>query len=490
MWVVTFRTNHQISSTYLFTGAPVADKMYATYNINPNGFYTYRVAVKQQQQEYYNVYLPGIVDGYPIEVNTSEQGETAFITLIADNINKVPRDLQEVGPLDDQFNSNTRMWGRVTNITADNEQYFPSTNSDRVDLIGTVTDIFPTKTAGNIAGDINEFAIFDYISRPNLGKVATQAAIGLTEDNYATGGSNPAPNMKLAVYETAPVVSALELFWETSTAELISDLNYDIINATDEITGSTIEAAAGGFDEADVSGTLITNEFKPTVKGETIATATAILLSVNSKYENGILNPNNRASEFILESGSAAGSHKISTASTFYAGEDNATANYFEFTIQYTNLGIIVNQSYNTTLTNIDPLITLNTTPLAPSSGTDVEIFNSITPVLGTTYGPTGTNGSVNTSEYYLFPRQTGAGWTITELFIGATEIALASIGDYFTVTQQGKIEANTGYGLQVKSVPTYTLVAGTIFKFKFSLKDALGATTETGQITLPAVSA
>ena len=141
-------------------------------------------------------------------------------------------------------------------------------------------------------------------------------------------------------------------------------------------------------------------------------------------------------------------------------------------------------------MTNIDPLITLNTTPLAPSSGTDVEIFNSITPVLGTTYGPTGTNGSVNTSEYYLFPRQTGAGWTITELFIGATEIALASIGDYFTVTQQGKIEANTGYGLQVKSVPTYTLVAGTIFKFKFSLKDALGATTETGQITLPAVSA
>ena len=268
-------------------------------------------------------------------------------------------------------------------------------------------------------------------------------------------------------------------------------MNYDIINATDEITGSTIEAAAGGFDEADASGTLITNEFKPTVKGEEITTATAILLLVNSKYENGILNPNNRASEFILESGSAAGSHKISTASTFYAGEDNATANFFEFTIQYTQSdSVVVNQSYNTTLTNIDPLVTLNTTPLAPSSGTDVEIFNSINPVGATTYGPTGTNGSVNTSEYYLFPRQTGAGWTITELFIGATEIALASIGDYFTVTQQGKIEASTGYGLQVKSVPTYTLVAGTIFKFKFSLKDALGATTETGQITLPAVSA
>ena len=390
--------------------------------------------------------------------------------------------------------------------------------------------------------------------------------------------------MKLAVYETKPVLSALELYWESSTAGLVSDLNYNIKNNTTEITGSTIEGAGGGFDEADISGTSITNTFFPTnidgniggnlvvgtgsltasittnVADATVATTTnpatfitsgsgtgavlsittgalvgdgvtvvtvitsgsgyvvgdtltitvpgastdlvitlvaddistnptAQIISVNSKYEDGILNTSNRSSEFLLIS-NANGSYKINTASTFYAGENNATENFFEFTIQFKQAnGLFVDQSYNTTLTNIDPLITLNTTPLAPSSGTDVEIFNSITPVLGTTYGPTGTNGSVNTSEYYLFPRQTGAGWTITELFIGATEIALASIGDYFTVTQQGKIEASTGYGLQVKSVPTYTLVAGTIFKFKFSLKDALGATTETGQITLPAVS-
>ena len=558
---VTFRTNHQISSTYLFTGAPGADKMYATYNINPNGFYTYRVAVKQQQQEYYNVYLPGVVDGYPIEANTSERGETAFITLIADNINKVPRDLQEVGPLDDQFNSDTRMWGRVTNITADNEQYFPSTNSDRVDLIGTVTDIFPTKTAGTTAGDINEFAIFDYISRPNLGKVATQAAIGLYETSYTDNSPNPPANMKLAVYETAPVVSALELFWETSTAELISDLNYDIINATDEITGSTIEAAAGGFDEADASGTVITNEFKPTVKGETIATATAILLSVNSKYENGILNPNNRASEFILESGSAAGSHKISTASTFYAGEDNATANYFEFTIQYTNSDIVVNQSYNVTLSNVAPIITANIAPSAPVAGTDKLIFDSITGGAG----PTGTNGSADTCSRFLFPRQTGAGFelsTVTQLngsgttssttpayvqspsktlVISAantnikvgmvvsnntntitqgtkvTNVAGTSItldtttggtgaldipanstitfsesltpADYFIIKKQEPKNVSNPctpssaagvneYGMQVLSAPGYTLVAGQSFQLTFTLKDALGLST------------
>ena len=32
---------------------------------NPLGWYSYKVVVKQTEQDYYNVYLPGILDGYP-----------------------------------------------------------------------------------------------------------------------------------------------------------------------------------------------------------------------------------------------------------------------------------------------------------------------------------------------------------------------------------------------------------------------------------------
>ena len=497
--IITIKTKDEIAKNYIFPVGTGTPKTNATYDINPNGFYTYRVAVKQQQQEYYNVYLPGIVNGYPIVSDTSEQGETAFITLVSDNINKIPRNLQEVGPLDDQFNSDTRMWGRVTN-TSDGkmEQYFPNTNSDKVDLIGTVTDVFPLMTTTSTPA-INDDAIFDYVSRPNLGKISTEATIGVKEDQYTSATPYPT-DMNLAVYETAPVMSAIELFWETSTAGLISDVNYNIKNNTTEITGTTVEAAAGGFDEADATATTITNPFYPTALiGTTppsinVTDTTATLLSVCSKYKNGILNPNNRSSDFVLVPHASNGSYEIDTVSTFYAGEDNATANFFEFTIQFTQSdGVLVNQSYNTTLTNIEPVISLNDTPLSPDAGTDVEIFNSITPVLGTTYGPTGTNGSANPSEYYLFPSQTGAGWTITELFItpldeDEIEIPFVSIGDYFTITRQGQIDAGTGYGFQVKSVSTYTLVTGTVFKFKFALKDAGGLQTETGYITLPAV--
>ena len=33
--------------------------------INDLGWYSYRIVVKQTEQDYYNVYLPGILNGYP-----------------------------------------------------------------------------------------------------------------------------------------------------------------------------------------------------------------------------------------------------------------------------------------------------------------------------------------------------------------------------------------------------------------------------------------
>ena len=122
---ITIQTKEEIDIKYLFSNTPATSQpeptlssnmTRATYDINVNGFYTYKFGVKQQQQDYYNVYLPGIVNGYPIKDSTLEEGETGFITLISDNINKVPRNLQDVGPLQDQFTSDETMFPRVTNI--------------------------------------------------------------------------------------------------------------------------------------------------------------------------------------------------------------------------------------------------------------------------------------------------------------------------------------------------------------------------------------
>ena len=46
-------------TTGIYNG-DVADK-----NYNPLGWYSYKIVVKQTEQEYYNVYLPGVMAAYP-----------------------------------------------------------------------------------------------------------------------------------------------------------------------------------------------------------------------------------------------------------------------------------------------------------------------------------------------------------------------------------------------------------------------------------------
>jgi hypothetical protein len=126
---------------------------------NPLGWQSYKIVVKQQEQEYYNAYLPGFIAGYPVTLST-DAGRVAFSTLINDNINKIPRDLNEVGPLQNEFPSSVRLFGRVNNPNIDNkgpafpapystyynlnitylwnQQYFPQRIFDEVTTVGPV----------------------------------------------------------------------------------------------------------------------------------------------------------------------------------------------------------------------------------------------------------------------------------------------------------------------------------------------------------------
>ena len=121
----TVTTIGQVSSFYLQQSPSNPDVKYA-YSINEIGWYSYKIVVKQTEQDYYNVYLPGILKGYPDQTGATASpiipfpsdppASTANIVLINDNINKVPRDLAEVGPDQKQFRSSVQLFGRVTNV--------------------------------------------------------------------------------------------------------------------------------------------------------------------------------------------------------------------------------------------------------------------------------------------------------------------------------------------------------------------------------------
>jgi hypothetical protein len=94
----------------------VADMSYGS-SYNPHGWYSYRIVVKQQEQDYYNVYAPHTFDGWD---NINEKpddtltGGRSWLYLHGDNVNKVPRSLNDTDlNRDGTMGSNVRLYPKV-----------------------------------------------------------------------------------------------------------------------------------------------------------------------------------------------------------------------------------------------------------------------------------------------------------------------------------------------------------------------------------------
>jgi len=228
---------------------------------NPLGWYTYKIVVRQTEQDYYNCYLPGILNGYPRNYVMSdgttgttastqfERDETANIVLFNDNINKIPRDLEEVGPDQKQYRSAVRLFGRVAPINDNslnyNQQYYPTTTGDSVVSISTLSDTnYNDTTAGGSnpsSFDINYVEFYQSNTNPSIARISTEKQIG--KYNVDPTGVNAPYENTLAVYETDPVESNLDIYWETTTSGKIKDLNNSILDG-----GYEGAIATSGFD--------------------------------------------------------------------------------------------------------------------------------------------------------------------------------------------------------------------------------------------------
>ena len=359
-------TDGRVNDIYLYVAqlGGVKDIKFS-YTYNPIGWYSYKVVVKQQEQDYYNVYLPGMLNGYPesqtfgsqvvysgsgitatstlqnginiTQFPVSETGNTSHIVLINDNINKVPRDLSEVGPDQKQYRSSVQLYGRVENTNAtidiigelpdysakvttieystiepgqglwalikpgdgiqcveanepititpvppatggttpspyrwlgntvvvsnnvvgttgtitmsspnwvlkaaqnpngdpyihfiitraENVQYFPTRKADTVISIASADEFnFLDSSEDNLSGTAG-LNFYQLQTKPLIGRVSTTNEIGVVSSKMVPF---------LSVYETRPEDSLLELFWETATTGLISDLNADVLTGFD-----------------------------------------------------------------------------------------------------------------------------------------------------------------------------------------------------------------------------------------------------------------
>ena len=288
---------------------------------NPLGWYTYKIVVQQQEQDYYNVYVPGALSGNIVynKNGTSDSStfeglqysDTSSVTSIAlfnDNINKIPRDLKEVGPTDNIYGSSIILYNRVKqtlissqlgaagnkNITIGQQNTTPLkqevttvrpfselgswTTKKNIDLhyanmdqdpgtgnprsqYGLGSFIYPGEF-----GDVDPFFLRNN-KNPLIATISTKKRMGLKAINQRKNGVDGWKFAdKLMVFETEPFKSNIDIYYETSTVGVISELNDSILTSFDS---SGLEAPFGltpvvvnGWFESSLPGDVISNIFE------------------------------------------------------------------------------------------------------------------------------------------------------------------------------------------------------------------------------------
>ncbi len=489
---------------------------------NPTGWYSYKVVVQQKEQDYYNVYLPTVLNNYPgtapslsftpnsgynagqysgevgvtpgwtvinapagvglvlqviinadgtvqsvtitdpgngryptgsrITVSSSVLGaamtvpisvsplseEVAFLTLFSDNINKVPRDLKEVGPQDLQFSSSVNLYPRVNNNgvifnQATNQQFETSPTPDKVVLIGTRDEIGVNLDVNGLDYNVSPFygipkaqvqaqpnvtppitGELNLGANPYIAKLSTQKAVGTPGGNEVIGSDISYKDLRLNVYETEPFESSLDIFYETGSSGLISELNQsilsnvgsdfptNIVNWTWDLKESTVPGdfiSTAFFDVVNSAGTSLTTKVPGGVSLEILRVFKLVLASP-TRIEQDITNDN----LFEIYTDTASPNRfklRTTSGSYFTYTETSASLDEYRFIFRCTvdrsasqqpnevNEIAIGYIGYNNRLVNVKPtIIGLTTNPVfkynIPSANWPTEKVN--VPVPETTF--------------------------------------------------------------------------------------------------------
>jgi hypothetical protein len=362
---IKIKLDEEISSTRssFSSGSPLATGEPGLYNslTNPTGWYSYKIVVKQTQQEYYNVYLPGFLKG---DLGSGSETITHAV-LASDNINKVPRDLQEVGPVQTKYSSDEILFPIVENYAPPsaganwNQQFFPGNKKYEVTTVASFNDL------ANLGGSSGGSAeLFESQEDPLIMR------IGDNEEGLGSVNTHMLPTLSIA--ETTPFVSNLDIYYETSTSGLISDLNESIRSGQ----GSPIDGfssfnyvhrenqnpAGGGNTTGASDSDWVSDDF--------IATNSSVGNINNSNLDSfSVVDKigRDRTSDFTCTSSliNGAQNYRIKINTDFYYGADGPTGESYVFSIGLSNS----DDSVLSGITNTSAVSNSVTIPLNSTTG-------------------------------------------------------------------------------------------------------------------------
>jgi hypothetical protein len=419
---------------------------------NPLGWYSYKVVVKQVEQDYYNVYSAGAMKGLPYNYDTNNitpvlSENTSFITLLNDNINKIPRDLSEVGPQDKTFRSSVELYGRVQNTLTSNEQFYPGRRSFTTSSVEDLFGLFDVQDfkgrfdeAIPITNPLNAFhGFFKSDSDPFIAEISTSQNSGLqfgVNNSYtAVAGSGDASNNgtsvptvtlngttvtgsintgslllsingnvvdgvyvvsvttdtnpivtfnqnvsyspsntfvfsqqdfndinTLAVFETKPVTSRLDIFWETSSSGLITDLNDIILYSSDAGAGFSSWNDSAFQENITLNSNILSQDFVLVDNfGNQVTLAAGDDFYISSILDNETPTPTNAFNWFELyEPSGANNGYNIRVTQDFVDNvyfSATSGSNDFNFSFISSIGGATTNYNQVANLTNIPPVM-------------------------------------------------------------------------------------------------------------------------------------
>ena len=401
---------------------------------NELGWYSWKIVVKQTQQEYYNVYSPLSVDGFPnasTPLASSVPGQTyedadkrTWITLHGDNINKVPKDITDNTTKEEINGSSINLYPKIINSNTATSM----SNGPLLDVVSVGT----YKDHGLIQADTDNKPLEPYKgfyqSSKNL--LVAELKDGFGGIDASGSGTFNSGTEGLSVFETAPIESVLNIYYETSTSGLVSDLNTEIVSGGSGPTDILID---GGTTDSFAENVSVPFEI-----GIITATggATPVSFTLDSVYAASA-SGTNIASKFDIVNQS--GTYKLrATSSTFYYGTSGDT---------YT-VNITANDNNNETYQDNVVISLTNTTPTLTLSSSATSTHYSTANVIATA---SAVNGSHDNSQnalgltfsiqsVFLDPTGTNTNVTSSNLFtIGSTNGQLKN-SNYFAQNTIGNV--------------------------------------------------
>jgi hypothetical protein len=285
----------------------------------------------------------------------------------------------------------------------------------------------------------------DQKKNPLIARISTPSTLGVINTHMEPF---------LSVAETSPFVSNIDIYYETSTSGLISDLNSDVVatagnpaanfNLFDYTHKENQNNLGSGTGTGAADSAFITSEFLPVNNlGANLTTTTATLNSVVDGLGT------NRTSDFNLATSGSG--YRLKIADKFYYGPDASSRESYTFSIGVTNTA-------DNTTADVNGATTSSITVVVDDITSSKEIF------IG--HIVTGTGVPASTTVTGVSAIDMGARTATIELSSAVSlddDVALTFTAPSTTITKTGAL-SNIAPSINsiVYTTPAYSTMTGT----------------------------